>query len=180
MKLVIPLHLISWKKTPNDAERPQRQSQFTPKMIANTVPRLLSSLLWIDQYNECKGMTRFIEFMISECFLPSHCQVGKYFTFKKKKKYYSGYTRKFRPQIFLSISLKKSINLPSVVVKKMSVLEQICGATFDSFFCQGRSVICQIAICHFRKAIMAFEKQNLSFWNTNLPIFSIRQIGEKS
>ena len=48
MKLVIPLHLISWKKTLNDAVTPQRQSQFTPKMKANAVPRLLSSLVWID------------------------------------------------------------------------------------------------------------------------------------
>ena len=29
------------------------------------VPRLLSSLVWIDQYNECNGMTSFMEFMIS-------------------------------------------------------------------------------------------------------------------
>ena len=63
MKLVIPLHLTSWKKTPNDAVTPQRQSQFTPKMKANAVPRLLSSLVWIDQYNECSGMTSFIESM---------------------------------------------------------------------------------------------------------------------
>ena len=33
------------KKTPNDAMTPQRQSQFTPKMKANAVPRLLSSLV---------------------------------------------------------------------------------------------------------------------------------------
>ena len=45
MKFVIPLHFISWKKTPNDAVTPQRQSQFTPKMKANAVPRLLSSLV---------------------------------------------------------------------------------------------------------------------------------------
>ena len=38
--------------------------QFTTKMKANAVPRLLSSLLWIDQYNECNGMTSFIEFML--------------------------------------------------------------------------------------------------------------------
>ena len=37
--------------------------QFTPKMKANAVPRLLSSLVWIDQYNECNGMTSFMEFM---------------------------------------------------------------------------------------------------------------------
>ena len=48
MKLVIPLHFISWKKTPNDAVTPQCRSQFTPKMKANAVPRLLSSLVWID------------------------------------------------------------------------------------------------------------------------------------
>ena len=64
MKLVIPLHFISWKEAPNDAVTPQRQSQFTPKMNANAVPRLLSSLVWIDQYNECNGMTHFMEFMI--------------------------------------------------------------------------------------------------------------------
>ena len=42
MKLIIPLHE---KKTPNDAVTLQRQSQFTPKMKANAVPRLLSSLV---------------------------------------------------------------------------------------------------------------------------------------
>ena len=39
------------------------KSQFTPKMKANAVPRLLSSLAWIDQYDECNGMTSFMEFM---------------------------------------------------------------------------------------------------------------------
>ena len=63
MKFVIPLHLISWIKIPNDAVTPQRQSQFAPKMRANVVPRLLSSLVWIDQYNECNGMTSSMEFM---------------------------------------------------------------------------------------------------------------------
>ena len=62
-KLVIPLHFISWKKTPNDAVTPQRQSQFTPKMKANAVLRLLSSLVWVDQYNECNRRTSFMEFM---------------------------------------------------------------------------------------------------------------------
>ena len=37
--------------------------QFTPKMKANAVSRLLSSLVWIDPYNECNGMTSFMEFM---------------------------------------------------------------------------------------------------------------------
>ena len=44
IKLVNPLHFISWKKkkkTANDAVTPQCHSQFTPKMKANTVPRLL-------------------------------------------------------------------------------------------------------------------------------------------
>ena len=45
MKLVIPLDFISRKKTPNDAVTPQRQGQFTPKMKANAVPHLLSSLV---------------------------------------------------------------------------------------------------------------------------------------
>ena len=63
IKLVISLHLLSWKKTPNDAVTPKRQSQFTPKMKANAVPRLLSSLVWIDQYSERNGMTSFMEFM---------------------------------------------------------------------------------------------------------------------
>ena len=31
----------------------QCQSQFTPKMKANAISRLLSSLVWIDQYIEC-------------------------------------------------------------------------------------------------------------------------------
>ena len=55
--------LFQEKKTPNDDVTPQRQSQFTPKMKANAVPRLLSSLVWIDQYNKCSGMTSFMEFM---------------------------------------------------------------------------------------------------------------------
>ena len=63
IKLVIPLHFILCKKTPNDALTPQRQSQFTPKMKANAVPHLLSPLVRIDQYNECNGMTSFMEFM---------------------------------------------------------------------------------------------------------------------
>ena len=63
MELVIPLHFISWKKTPNNAVILQPQSQFTPKMKANAVPHLLSSLVWIDQYNECNGMTSSMEFM---------------------------------------------------------------------------------------------------------------------
>ena len=37
--------------------------QFTLKMKANGEPRLLSSLVWVDQYNECNGMTSFMEFM---------------------------------------------------------------------------------------------------------------------
>ena len=45
MKLVIPIHFISGIKTLNDAVTPQCQSQFTPKMKANAVPRLLSSLV---------------------------------------------------------------------------------------------------------------------------------------
>ena len=54
------------KKTPNSAVTPLRQSQFTPKMKANTVPHLLSSLVWIDQYNECNRMTSFMDFMMCE------------------------------------------------------------------------------------------------------------------
>ena len=70
MKLVFPSHFISCKKTPNDAVTPQRQSQFTPKMKANAILRLLSSLVWIDQYNECNGLTSFMEFMISHAAMP--------------------------------------------------------------------------------------------------------------
>ena len=55
--------LFHEKKTPNDAVTPQPQSQFTLKIKAKVVPRLLSSLVWIDQYNECNGMTSFMEFM---------------------------------------------------------------------------------------------------------------------
>ena len=56
------------KKTPNDAVTPQCQSQLTSKMKGNAVPRLLSSLVWIDQYNQCNGMTSFMEFMHSITF----------------------------------------------------------------------------------------------------------------
>ena len=67
MKFVIPLHFISWKKT---SVTPQCQCQFTSKMKANAVPRLLSSLMWIDsgvvvsehRLESCNGMTSFMEF----------------------------------------------------------------------------------------------------------------------
>ena len=36
--------------------------QFTPKMKANAEPRLLSSLVWIDQYNVCNRLTALIIF----------------------------------------------------------------------------------------------------------------------
>ena len=42
--------------------RAVNQSQFTPKMKANAVSRLLSSLVWIDQYNECNWLTTLIIF----------------------------------------------------------------------------------------------------------------------
>ena len=51
------------KKTPNDIVTPQCQSQSTPKMKANAVLHMLSSLVWIDHYNECNGMTSFMEFV---------------------------------------------------------------------------------------------------------------------
>ena len=75
MKLVIPLHFISWKKTPNDAVTPQRQNQFTPKTKANAVSRLLSSLVWIDQYNECNVMIRIMEFT-TRCALCKICLIN--------------------------------------------------------------------------------------------------------
>ena len=43
MKLVC--YILFYEKTPDDAVTPQRQSQFTAKMKANAVPRLLSSLV---------------------------------------------------------------------------------------------------------------------------------------
>ena len=55
--------LFHEKATPNNAVTPQRLSQFTPKMKANAEPRLLSSLVWIDQDNKCNGMISFMEFI---------------------------------------------------------------------------------------------------------------------
>ena len=43
-----------------------RQSQFKPKMKANAVPRLLSSLVWIDQYYQCNGMTNLMDHAMRE------------------------------------------------------------------------------------------------------------------
>ena len=81
MKLVIPLQIYSRKKAPNGAVTPQRQSQFTPKMKANAVPRLLSSLVLIDQYNECNRMTSFVEFTLMDSYqAPS---LGIYCFFEK-------------------------------------------------------------------------------------------------
>ena len=77
---------------------PQRQSKFTPKMKANTVPHLLSSLVWIDQYNECNGMTSFMEFMscvgsegrddsiIMDVLFIQHSQLLKHATFLMRLK----------------------------------------------------------------------------------------------
>ena len=61
---VTPQRQSHEKKSPNDAVTPQRQSQFTPKMKAIAIQRLLSSLVRIDQYNECNGMTSFMKFML--------------------------------------------------------------------------------------------------------------------
>ena len=60
-KLVIPSRFISWKTHflilsgsvfCQKMIRAVNQNQFTPKMKANAVSHLLSSLVWIDQYNE--------------------------------------------------------------------------------------------------------------------------------
>ena len=50
------------KKMPYNAVMQQHQSQFTPKMKANADSRLLSSLVWIDQDNECNKLTAIIIF----------------------------------------------------------------------------------------------------------------------
>ena len=60
MKLVIPLHFISWKRTPNDAVTPQRQSQFTPKMKASA----FAFIFGVNWSVQCYGMTSFMEFMV--------------------------------------------------------------------------------------------------------------------
>ena len=63
MKLVISLHFISWKRLQRmlwhldarvNSHQRRKQTRFS---------HLLSSLVWIDQYNECNGMTTFMEFM---------------------------------------------------------------------------------------------------------------------
>ena len=51
---------------------PQCQSQFTPKMKTNVESRLLSSLVWIDHYNEGNGMTSFIGIHV----LTSNCSIA--------------------------------------------------------------------------------------------------------
>ena len=65
--------LFHEKKTSNDAVTSQCQSQFTPKMKANAVLRLLSSLVWIDPHNECNGMTSFMKFMIYNVDIIEEC-----------------------------------------------------------------------------------------------------------
>ena len=56
MKLVILSHFIWWNK---DSKR--FCDTTTLESIAEL--RLLSSLVWIDQYNDCNGMTSFMEFI---------------------------------------------------------------------------------------------------------------------
>ena len=82
-------------KTPNNAVTSQCQSQFPSKMKANMVPCLLLSLVWMDQYNECNGMTssmefmtNFMEFMTINKKMEICCFKGKYKTcplIKKKR-----------------------------------------------------------------------------------------------
>ena len=79
MKLLIPLHFISWRKTPDDAVTPKRQSQFTPNI--NAVLRLLSSFVWIDLYNECNRMTSFMEFMLLQLYDFTFRVILCYFSF---------------------------------------------------------------------------------------------------
>ena len=61
MNSMEPLHFILWKKTPNDAVTPQRQSQFTPKMKVQAVQHLL----WCELTSSmrCNRLTSFMEFM---------------------------------------------------------------------------------------------------------------------
>ena len=71
------LCFISWKNSFSDISREcilyqiwlgrltdctDRNGQFTPKMKANAVSRLLSSLVWIDHCNECNRLTALIIF----------------------------------------------------------------------------------------------------------------------
>ena len=83
------------KKTPNDAVTPQRQSQFTPKMKANAVSRLLSSLVWIDQYNRSStaliisGKMHFP--LISDSFSWTKCDVKTSFMDFKYNSFSDGF-----------------------------------------------------------------------------------------
>ena len=80
-------HFISWKRLPNNAVTQQRQSQFTPKMKANTVPCLLSSLVQIDQYNGCNGKTSFMEFMPGTAGQQPYGTISEQQSFKHQYKY---------------------------------------------------------------------------------------------
>ena len=62
MKLVIPLYFISWKKDSKWCCDTTKPEPINTANKANAVPRLLSSLVWIDHYHECNGMTSFMEF----------------------------------------------------------------------------------------------------------------------
>ena len=70
MKLVIPLHLISWKKTPIDAVTPQCLSQFTPKIKAKRfcicfhlwceLTSTTNVTEWQVSWNSCQQLSAFI------------------------------------------------------------------------------------------------------------------------
>ena len=62
MKLVIPLHFISWKKDSKRCCDTTTPESIHTKDESKCSSHLSSSLVWIDQYNECNGMTSFKEF----------------------------------------------------------------------------------------------------------------------
>ena len=58
---------VNWKeKIPKQCCDTTMPESILTKDESNAVPHLLSSLVWIDQYNECNGMKSFMEFMLCE------------------------------------------------------------------------------------------------------------------
>ena len=64
MKLLIPSHFISWKKTQKMLLHCKVRVNSHQRWKVSVVPHLLSSLL-IYQYNKCNGITSLMEFMIN-------------------------------------------------------------------------------------------------------------------
>ena len=127
-----------WLGRLTNAVMPQHQSQFTPKMKANAELHLLSSLVWIDQYDECNGMMSFMESMRWTCL------VQKQWT----KKHRNLSLKMLFPNVFVCIlkALLYLLSLNSMLCKTLLCFwccskERKCSMSFKQIILQNSSYL---------------------------------------